>query len=59
MGNTCIYTGILFLLLGYPPQITSWVLQHWLVLKYVLTLEVCGDSSSQRGQVGDARANPC
>jgi hypothetical protein len=27
MDNTHIYTGISFLLLGYPPQITSWVLQ--------------------------------
>ena len=26
MGNTRIYTVISFLLLGYPPQITSWVL---------------------------------
>jgi hypothetical protein len=33
--------------------------EHWLVLKCVLPLEVCGDSSSQHGQVGDARANPC
>jgi hypothetical protein len=27
MDNTHIYTGISFLLLGYPPQITSWALQ--------------------------------
>jgi hypothetical protein len=26
MDNTHIYKGISFLLLGYPPQITSWVL---------------------------------
>jgi hypothetical protein len=28
MDNTHIYTGISLLLLGYPPQITSWVLQR-------------------------------
>jgi hypothetical protein len=28
MDNTHIYTGISFLLLGYPPQITSWVLHR-------------------------------
>jgi hypothetical protein len=27
MDNTHIYKGMSFLLLGYPPQITSWVLQ--------------------------------
>jgi hypothetical protein len=27
MDNTHIYNGISFLFLGYPPQITSWVLQ--------------------------------
>jgi hypothetical protein len=32
--------------------------EHWLVLKCVLPLEVCGGSSSQHGQVSDARANP-
>jgi hypothetical protein len=32
--------------------------EHLLDLKYVLTLEVCEDSSSQRGQVGDVSANP-
>jgi hypothetical protein len=29
--------------------------EHWLVLKCVLPLEVCEDSSFQYGQVGDAR----
>jgi hypothetical protein len=32
--------------------------EHWLVPKCVLPLEVCEDSSSQHGLVGDARANP-
>jgi hypothetical protein len=32
--------------------------EHLLVLKCVLPLEVCGDSSFQHGLVGDARANP-
>jgi hypothetical protein len=27
MDNTDIYNGMSFLFLGYPPQITSWVLQ--------------------------------
>ena len=36
MGNTHIYTGISFLLLGYPPQITSWVLQILPPLKRIL-----------------------
>jgi hypothetical protein len=29
MDNTHIYKGMSFLLLGYPPQITSWVLQFY------------------------------
>jgi hypothetical protein len=33
--------------------------EHWLVLKCVLPLEACEDSSSQHEQVSDARANPC
>jgi hypothetical protein len=33
--------------------------EHWLVPKCALPLEVYEDSSSQRGLVGDARANPC
>jgi hypothetical protein len=32
--------------------------EHLLVLKCVLPLEACEDSSSQHGLVGDARANP-
>jgi hypothetical protein len=28
MDNTHIYNGISFLFLGYPPQITSWVLHR-------------------------------
>jgi hypothetical protein len=28
MDNTHIYKGMSFLLLGYPPQITSWVLHE-------------------------------
>jgi hypothetical protein len=32
--------------------------EHLLVLKYVLPLEACEDSSSQHGQVSDVRANP-
>jgi hypothetical protein len=35
MDNTHIYTGISFLLLGYPPQITSWVLQILPPLKII------------------------
>jgi hypothetical protein len=32
--------------------------EHWLVLKCVLPLEACEDSSFQHMLVGDARANP-
>jgi hypothetical protein len=32
--------------------------EHWLVPKCVIPLEVCEDSLSQHGLVGDARANP-
>jgi hypothetical protein len=35
MDNTHIYTGISSLLLGYPPQITSWVLQILPPLKII------------------------
>jgi hypothetical protein len=32
--------------------------EHLLVLKCALPLEACEDSSSQHGQVGDARVSP-
>jgi hypothetical protein len=35
MDNTHIYTGISFLILGYPPQMTSWVLQILPTLKRI------------------------
>lgn len=34
MDNTHIYTGISFLLLCYPPQITSWVLHSYCLKTY-------------------------
>jgi hypothetical protein len=40
----------------YKPSLSQ--NEHWLVLKCGLPLEACEDSSSQHGQVGDARANP-
>jgi hypothetical protein len=33
--------------------------EHLLVLKCVLPLEACEDSSFQHEQVSDVRANPC
>jgi hypothetical protein len=33
--------------------------EHLLALKCALPLEAYEDSSSQRGLIGDARANPC
>jgi hypothetical protein len=35
IDDTHVYTGISFLLLGYPPQITSWVLQILPPLKII------------------------
>jgi hypothetical protein len=32
--------------------------EHLLVIKCVIPLEACEDSSFQHGQVGDARASP-
>jgi hypothetical protein len=56
---SCVDDGLqLASLLGmrYKPCLSQ--NEHWLVLKCALPLEVCEDSTSQHGQVGDARANP-
>jgi hypothetical protein len=54
----CVDGGLqLASLLGmrYKPYLSQ--NEHWLVLKCALPLEACEDSSSQHGQVGDARAS--
>jgi hypothetical protein len=58
MGNTRIYTEISFLLLGYPPQITSWVLQTYTSEAQSMTVTMRRHNPHQRRCHGGPRPGP-